>query len=146
MEDLLEKYEPGHPNMKPDVIKQTKEIEEKRAKMIQEQQPSNGMTSIMLSKDGGPPTLLSNEDVLNIINTQKTDIQSLIKQNEELQKIALQLQQQIIQNSANNNASTEEKEIKSLKEKIKELEQKLIETPTEIINIDMTKSKSEPEI
>jgi glycosyltransferase involved in cell wall biosynthesis len=146
MDDLLEKYEPGHPNMKPDVIKQTKEIEAKRAKMIQEQQPSNGMTSIMLSKDGGPPTLLSNEDVLNIINTQKTDIQTLIKQNEELQKIALQLQQQIIQNSANHNPSNEEKEIKSLKEKIKELEQKLIETPTEIINIDMTKSKSEPEI
>ena len=39
IDDLLAAYEPGDPKMKPDVIKQTKEIEEERAKTMQQLQP-----------------------------------------------------------------------------------------------------------
>ena len=42
MEDidpLLETYAPGDPSMKPDVLKQMKEIEEQRAKMTSQQPP-----------------------------------------------------------------------------------------------------------
>ena len=47
IEDLLKNYEPGHPKMKPDVLKQIQEIEEKRKKMASE---NNG--TIMLQQDG----------------------------------------------------------------------------------------------
>ena len=144
IDDLLAAYEPGDPKMKPDVIKQTKEIEAERNKMIQQEQPNNGMTSIMMSKDGGPPTPLSNEDVLNIINSQKSDIENLIKQNEELQKVAIQLQQQLIQNQHPSPVNNDE--ILYLRRRVDELERQLREKEPEVIDINMGRSKTEPEI
>jgi len=153
IDDLLAAYEPGDPKMKPDVIKQTKEIEQERKKMMQEQQQQQqpGMTTIMMSRDGEPPKPLSQDDILNIINSQKEDLQNLVKQNEELQKITLHLQQQLIQNQG-----PPPTEIISLKKRIEELEKQLkeekekskpvIESKSEVIQIDMTRPKSEPEI
>ena len=147
IDDLLSKYEPGDPKMKPDVIKQTREIEMERAKMQQQQQPNNGMTSIMMSRDGEDSKPLSQEDVLNIINTQKNDIQNLIKQNEELQRIILQLQQQMVQNQTVQPQKQNE-EVVFLKKRVEELERRLNEGNEiqEVINIDMGRPKSEPEL
>ena len=146
IDNLLAAYEPGDPKMKPDVIKQTKEIEEERAKMVQ--QPNSGMTSIMISKDGEEPKALSNEDVLNIINSQRNDIQNLIKQNEELQQVTIQLQQQMIQPPIPPQNNTE---VDFLKKRIQELERQLKEKEkeketVEVIDIDMGRSKSDPEV
>ena len=147
IDDLLATYEPGDPKMKPDVIKQTKEIEDERNKIIQQQQQqqsNNGMTTIMMSKDDGPPTLLSNEDVLNIINSQRSDIQNLIKQNEELQQIAIQLQQQLIQNQNPLQANNDETIF--LRKRVYDLERQLREKEPEVIDINMGRSKTEPEV
>jgi len=146
IDGLLAAYEPGEPKMKPDVLKQTLEIEQERAKMAQQQ---NINAPIMISRDGGPPTALTTPEILDIINSQKTDINNLIKQNQELQQIAINLQQQIIQSPAN-------KQIQILQARIKELESKFLdkidEKKTEPItpeNMDIQiieKSKTEPEV
>jgi glycosyltransferase involved in cell wall biosynthesis len=141
IDGLLSAYEPGEAKMKPDVLKQTKEIEEQRAKATLEQQAN---APIMMVKDG-QPTALNSQEILNIINSQKNDIQNLIQKNQELQQIAINLQQQLIQ-------VTSSDQIQQLVNRIKELEAKLAEKsdkPIDPENIQINiieKSKSEPEV
>ena len=72
---LLENYKPGLPNMKPDVLKQIKEIDAERAKMMQQQQQTNG--PIMLQQPGKEPVALSSQEVVNIIQQQSQQIQQM---------------------------------------------------------------------
>ena len=146
IDDLLANYEPGEPKMKPDVLKQTKEIEEKRAKMMAEQ---NNIPSIMMSRDGGPPTALSPNEIIEIINTQKDDIQKLLKQSEELQNVIVQLQNQF--NIIQSEKRGQEDYIQTLKTRIEYLENELREKSLDVSNekIEIVlnpKSKTEPEV
>ena len=102
MEDidaLLDKYDPGKPEMKPDVLKQIKEIEAKRAQMIKDheaqQQSQNG--PIMLTREGQPPVQLTNQQVVQIMGQHKQQILDLTKKNEELQRFTQLLQQKVIE-------------------------------------------------
>ena len=146
IDDLLANYEPGEPKMKPDVLKQTKEIEEKRAKMMAEQ---NNTPSIMMSRDGGPPTPLSPNEIIEIINTQKDDIQKLLKQSDELQNVIVQLQNQF--NIIQSEKRGQEDYIQTLKTRIEYLENELREKSLDVSNekIEIVlnpKSKTEPEV
>ena len=106
MEDidtLLDNYDPGKPEMKPDVLKQIKEIETKRAQMIkdhEEQQKQNG--PIMLTREGQPPVQLSNQQVVQIMGQHKQQILDLTKKNEELQRFTQLLQQKVIELNKHN--------------------------------------------
>ena len=71
---LLAKYDPGLPKMKPDVLKQIKEIDEQRAKMMEEQN-KNG--PIMLQRDGKEPVILSSQEVIGIIEEQQRQLQEM---------------------------------------------------------------------
>jgi glycosyltransferase involved in cell wall biosynthesis len=146
IDDLLANYEPGEPKMKPDVLKQTKEIEEKRAKMMAEQ---NNTPTIMMSRDGGPPTALSPNEIIEIINTQKDDIQKLLKQSNELQNVISQLQNQF--NIIESEKRGQEDYIQTLKTRIEYLENELREKSLDVSNekIEIVlnpKSKTEPEV
>ena len=80
MEDidgLLENYEPGRPHMKPDALKQIKEIEEKRAKMLEDAQKLNA--PIMLNQPGKEPVRLSSEQIVQFIK----QLQEQHRQSEE---------------------------------------------------------------
>jgi len=84
IDELLKKYEPGEPKMKPDVLKQMVEIEEERQKYIKEQmekQAANG--PILLQRPGEQPVQLTNQDVVNLLQQQQNVINEL---NEKLQK------------------------------------------------------------
>ena len=72
LDKLLQKYQPGEPANKPDVIKQIKEIEEERRKMGLEQQNSQGQ--IILSQDG-KQIPLNNEQILEIMRKQQEQLQ-----------------------------------------------------------------------
>jgi glycosyltransferase involved in cell wall biosynthesis len=74
IDKLLLKYEPGLPKMKPDVLKQIKEIDEERSKMM-EQHNANG--PIMLQQPGKEPVALSSQDVVNMIQQQQQQINSM---------------------------------------------------------------------
>lgn len=125
IDGLLEKYEPGLPKMKPDVLKQMKQIEADRAEMeknIAKQQQG----PIVIQRPGEPPVQLSQAEVVQIIQQQQQAIQDLTKENDslkaskyqqtapseelidlkrqcqELQTMVIQLQKQIMEKSKSN--------------------------------------------
>jgi hypothetical protein len=111
--------------MKPDVLKQIKEIDAERAKMMQ-QQNANG--PIMLQQPGKEPVALSSQDVVNMIQQQQQQINSMsdyIKQLEMSKNVNgspfMPMQSPFIQPSPFvqpfSNTSELEKENNELKEK-----------------------------
>jgi len=78
---LLENYAPGKPNMKPDVLKQIKEIENEREQMQRQQmmqqqqqqqmQPGGGPIKFMMNRPDGTPVELTPEDILRILQQQQ---------------------------------------------------------------------------
>jgi len=159
MEDidaLLDKYDPGKPEMKPDVLKQIKEIEAKRAQMIKDheaqQQSQNG--PIMLTREGQPPVQLTNQQVVQIMGQHKQQILDLTKKNEELQRFTQLLQQKVIElnktNKTNKNlliASVNKHEDEEKQQLISQIQaltkrNELIETQLTSANTTITKLQS----
>lgn len=94
IDDLLATYEPGEPKMKPDVLEQTKKIEQERKKM---QAAAQGMPpSIMVNEPGKAPRALSPEETLQLIQKQQQDLQMLVERNKELEEIVVELQNQLL--------------------------------------------------
>ena len=132
IDELLEKYDPGKPEMKPDVLKQIKEIEANRAQMIKEQEEimkQNG--PIMLNREGQPPIQLSNQQVVQIIQQNQTHIHELTKKNGEQQRFIQLLQQKIVDMNKKDGITTQHNnnntEIQELTKKNKELQDKITE-------------------
>ena len=98
IDGLLEHYEPGRPNMKPDVLKQIKEIEAKRDKMLEEAiaaQKANG--PIMLNQAGKEPVQLSSEQVVQFIQQLQGHIHASEEKNTQNTKYISLLQQKLIE-------------------------------------------------
>lgn len=74
IDKLLENYKPGDPSNKPDVLKQIKEIEEERKKMIAQQNNGNGQ--IILNQDG-KQIALNNQQIVQIMQKQQEQIKDL---------------------------------------------------------------------
>ena len=101
LEGLLEKYEPGRPEMKPDVIAQTLQLEKERAKMAEDAAAAGGGGNIVLQQPGQPPVTLNNKQVVDILQALQNDVASrdqeiarlnreykeLQEKNESLQKV-----------------------------------------------------------
>jgi len=81
LEKLLENYAPGRPEMKPDVIAQTIQLEKERAKMAEDAAAAagNGGSAaggqIILQQPGQPPVTLNNQQVVQIIQQLQTDVE-----------------------------------------------------------------------
>jgi hypothetical protein len=90
IDPLLEKYEPGQPKMKPDVLKQIAQIEKDREKMIQEEMAKNGQ--IMLNQPGKPPVPLTIPQVVEMLQKQGEQLHVYEKRIQELENINMQLQ------------------------------------------------------
>ena len=112
IDKLLENYEPGLPKMKPDVLKQIKEIEAERAEMLRKaQEEYNAKNSqIIIQQPGQPPKTLSSQEVVNIMHQQQQYIGELKRRDgelttriSELEKMIVQLQMQIIDISKKSN-------------------------------------------
>jgi len=86
IDSLLAKYEPGLPKMKPDVLKQIKEIDAQRTKMMEEQ---NRNAPIMLQQPGKDPVVLSSQDVIGIIEQQQRQLQEM---GEHIQRLEMNKQ------------------------------------------------------
>jgi hypothetical protein len=87
IDPLLEKYEPGHPKMKPDVLKQIAQIEKDRDKMMQEEMAKNGQ--IMMNEPGKPPVAMTMQQIADLLSKQG---EMLSKQTEMLSKQHEQIQ------------------------------------------------------
>jgi len=88
IEGLLERYKPGVPEMKPDVLKQMVKIEESRRKQIEEMALQNmNKTSIMYNGPNGKHQLSSDEVVKVIQQLQDTNKQLISTLREKTKKI-----------------------------------------------------------
>tara|TARA_A100001015_G_scaffold31227_1_gene34793 strand:- start:450 stop:1646 length:1197 start_codon:yes stop_codon:yes gene_type:complete len=114
IDNMLKNYEPGLPNMKPDVLKQMKEIEIKREKMIKEMQDKQKNGPIMINEPGKESRQLTNPEIVQIIQSNQQIIQKLSKEKEELNKTLMGIQSQLIEISMK--ADSLEKENKLIKE------------------------------
>ena len=98
IDPLLENYEPGEPKMKPDVLKQIKEIEEKRDQMIKEElSKQQAGSQIMLQQPGKPPLALNNQQIVEMIQQQQQQLQQLVQKCEESDKVVSMLQKQLVE-------------------------------------------------
>ena len=114
IDELLKNYDPGKPNMKPDVLKQIAEIEEHRAKMQKQSQQGN----IMVQTPGQEPVSLTQEQVLQHLNEQNKKMNELVLILQQRDKTIQELQQQNMGKPLYPNISIENK----LTELIKELQ------------------------
>jgi len=75
LEKALENYAPGRPEMKPDVIAQTLQLEKERAKMAQDAAGGGGNSGqIILQQPGQEPVALSNDQIIQIIQKLQADV------------------------------------------------------------------------
>lgn len=84
IDEKLEKYAPGVPEMKPDVLKQIKELEETRKKVMEEKQ-QQAAENLTVQINGGTPEKLNLTNALQIIKIQQNDIDVLKKRIQELE-------------------------------------------------------------
>ena len=151
MEDidgLLEHYEPGRPHMKPDALKQIKEIEESREKMIQEAmaaQKANG--PIFINRPGQEPVQLTSEQVVGFIKQLQEHIQALEEKNSQNAKYIGLLQQKIAKLNSSTDDTTQVVDTK-LNEQLTEyiaanqsLQNRLLQNGGEISNLKQQNAK-----
>jgi len=80
IEGLLEGYEPGRPSMKPDVLKQIIEIEEKRRKEAEEMaRRLSQQGQVMIQQGNGPPKLMTPQEIVGLLQHQHNVINDLIR-------------------------------------------------------------------
>ena len=97
IDKTLATYEPGHPRMKPDVLTQIAEIDEKRKKQAEEMSKNNstnGNGQIMMTDSNGKQQPLSNIQIVDIVKKQRGQLQ---QQQQQLQQQQQQLQENIQQ-------------------------------------------------
>jgi hypothetical protein len=81
IEKLVKNYEPGKPEMKPDVLKQIKEMDESRKKQLEDfQKNHNSNNQIVIQEGNNPPRTLTIEEIAKMLQEQKNQIDYLTKQ------------------------------------------------------------------
>jgi hypothetical protein len=84
IDERLKAYQAGDPSMKPDVLKQIKEIDETREKQRQESMAKGGAPlSIMIQQEGKPPQELNAEQIIDILQNQQKMME---QQNQHIKK------------------------------------------------------------
>ena len=104
IDDLLKNYEPGLPNMKPDVLEQIIEIEERRRKDAESKLreiASKNQGRIVVQNGNGESKELSNDEILKLLRQQQSNISALTEELEKKNVIINALIQQ--QNNQQNN-------------------------------------------
>ena len=138
MEDvgaLLEKYAPGNPSYKPDVLQQIKLIEADRERLIKEyqekMQQSGNNGQIMMQNPGQPPRALSPGEVVQLVQMQQQQIKDLLQKNEDLEKKV-----------KSSNITIAPKSNEELLNRIKELENTVTDLQRKILENMKTKDTS----
>lgn len=140
--NLLTDYLPGRPEMKPDVIAQTIQLEKDRAKMAADMQAeherqmretNNGAGAggaggaengqILLQQPGQPPVALTNQQVVEIIQQQQREGQTLQNQIKHLTEEVDRLQEEL--NKSREDKIREDNEIKI----VEIIDDKLVKAP-----------------
>lgn len=94
MDVVLKDYPLGEPNNKPDVLIQTKAIEEKRNEMVRNAQQENGQ--ITIQEPGKPPVALKSNEIIKIINGLRDQLKIMTSKHDELLKINVLMQHKLV--------------------------------------------------
>lgn len=97
LEKLLLDYAPGRPEMKPDVIAQTIELEKQREKMAADAAAAGGGAGgqIILQQPGQQPVALNNQQVVQILQKLQTDVEARDKEIAALKAENAELQRKL---------------------------------------------------
>ena len=165
IDKALAEYTPGEPSMKPDVLKQIREIDEQR-KGLQQQQGQQG-GQIIINEPGKEPRPMTPQEILQAINGQTEEIKRLHEKNGTLETMVVNLQNTIsklnqvreqtppsitslsptVSKSQDTFMDTLLKKIDALEKRNKELEKGIPPPPIPLVKEVIThKSKSMPEV
>jgi glycosyltransferase involved in cell wall biosynthesis len=102
VDKLLEKYDAGLQKHKPDVIKQIGEIEKEREELMRQQQQQmgggmGGQPAIVINQPGQPPQQLTMEQVVQLIQSQQSQIDYLMRQVGEYEAIVGKYQRSVME-------------------------------------------------
>jgi len=122
IDDILNIYDPGKPEMKPDVIKQTQEIHEERMKMQQEMDKNKG--KIMMQHPQLGEVALDNNQIVDLLNKLQNEIKQRVEENHAKEQVIRSKDNEISKlNVVIDQLTNELNNIKSLiKTKINEVE------------------------
>ena len=130
IDNKLDQYKPGDPKMKPDVLKQIKELEVERAKMIEEKKKEmmknmgNNPDKIVLQQEGKDPITLTMQDAVEIMNKQNKEILNLRNRVNELELKVQQVARQSVLIKQEDKVEPEEKSEESIEAQDKDEEEK----------------------
>ena len=162
IDKALAEYAPGEPSMKPDVLKQIREIDEER-KGLQQQGQQGGQ--IMINEPGKEPRPMTPQEIIQAINGQTEEIKTLREKNGTLETMVANLQNTIsklnqvreqtppsisslsptVSKSQDTFVDTLLKKIDALEKRNKELEKGIPPIPP-VKEVITHKSKSMPEV
>ena len=83
IDKLLNSYEPGDPKNKPDVLKQIKEIEAGRRKMVEDHKQKQQTEGKIILNQNGENIELNNQQIVQIMQKQQEQLQQMTKIIEE---------------------------------------------------------------
>jgi glycosyltransferase involved in cell wall biosynthesis len=95
IEKELAAYKPGDPIMKPDVIKQTKEIEKQREELQKKMMMEQGHGSIVIQRPGQEPHALNKQEIVGLLESQKKEIESRGKKIETLEMLVVKMRDEL---------------------------------------------------
>ena len=104
LEKLLEDYAPGRPEMKPDVIAQTLQLEKERAKMAEDAAAAGGGGQIILQQPGEAPVTLNNQQIVQILQKLQTDLDERNKEIAQLKDENRELKERLFNESKQSSA------------------------------------------
>ena len=136
IETLLQAYAPGDPKMKPDVLEQTKRIEESRRQMMQQQlQQQQNQPFLQMEHPGKPPVKMTMQQTVDFINQQHQEILSLRQRVQELEALGSNHLPSMSTPSSSSSSQKPRREMQGPNETFK---------PTQPTNVGIL--KSEPEV
>lgn len=86
IDEALAKYDPGKPEMKPDVLQQMKEIENRRLQIMKQQQEQQQNKSVIIKEGNNPPRQLDHEQTVKLMQLQQQKIKDLMEENRKLKE------------------------------------------------------------
>ena len=99
LEKLLTDYAPGRPEMKPDVIAQTLQLEKEREKMAANAAAAGGGGQIILQQPGQAPVTLNNQQVVQILQQLQKDVDERNQEIASLKEENRQLKERLSQSA-----------------------------------------------
>ena len=113
IDSALEKYKPGDPILKPDVLVQMKEIEAKRDKMIEEAKKRGlGTPQVMMCGPDGKERQLNHSEIVQLLQQQQQENKSKDERIKQLEETLKQTREELSQ--SNNTVQQLKSEIKNV--------------------------------